>query len=119
MNLVYEITKVITINGREIEVNIEVHTEPEYEKPDFDYGNELVNELEQKRFKNGELENVCIRVQASFQDLIGTDYLGQCFMRADTFCQDVQETVDTHEMIESALRDLTGKLNKLLKKIGA
>lgn len=119
MDLIDTTWKTIKFNGKELEVYIEVFTEQETESPegDFDYGNAEENAAELKRFESGELENVCVKVKASFNELEAVDYLGMCFVKADTFKADVLSLVEDHGMIDNVVRDIEAKLKIILDKV--
>ena len=113
-------TKRINLQGKIVEVKIEIHYEPETEgvECDFDFGSVEEKTKYLKRFETGELENVRIRVQARLGDLCGTDYLGMCHVTSDGLNQDVLSLVNDHGMIEEAVHDLEKQITSLLEKLG-
>lgn len=78
--------------------------------PDFDYGNELENRKEMKRFESGELSNLCIKVTASALGETGTDYLGQCFVTSAKAESELLAVAIEHDMKNNACLELKGNI---------
>lgn len=100
------LTQELNLNGKTHLVPVSIIAEPSDERPDFDYGNEEDNKREMDRFESGELVLVNILVKAKFTCEQGLDSLGQCFVRASHYEQDILETVKDYSMVENAMNDL-------------
>lgn len=74
--------------------------------PDFDYGSELENKRELKRFEDGELFNLILRVKAVALGEEGCDLLGQCFVRAGNLEEELRRIATEHDMKNNACKEL-------------
>ncbi len=91
----------------------------------FDYGSTEANRLEVERFRMGELLSLVVSVVIRAEGLEGIDTLGQVWIKAQSWSQEIQEVVEFHEMVETALEDLkfniehaSSKLAKYAPKVG-
>lgn len=112
-----EDSKVARVKGKEILVNIRIEIFNEEEAPDFDYGNEEENKAEMDRFESGELRNIGVIVHASYEGLSATDSLGQCFVSAKNFEEDITCIVEDHGMIDFAIDSLCEQLTRLVETL--
>lgn len=110
-----EFTKDLAINGQTITTYITVKVEEDYDtdiEGGFDFGNETENKAYLARFESGELFMGCIVVKAQALGLCGVDVLGACHLYSNNmfdsskFNQSVEETIESHAMVENALKDL-------------
>ena len=88
------------------QVEIVIKYDYETDTPDFDYGSFEDNQKEMSRFESGELLNLYVLVEAKIGHLSGSDSLGQVFVKASNFDQDIMETIESYNMVEHAINDL-------------
>lgn len=113
--------KTVKLNGIEITADIVINVVEDHVPEaahDFDFGNAAENEAYAKRFTNesGDLFNGVITVTASAFGIEGFDALGGCHLNcnnlfnSDPFERDVNETIETHDMVNEALANLTDSI---------
>ena len=92
---------------------------PTYPK-DFDYGNDIENEKELQRFLKGELSNILVSVVADVPQLLpqifSHEVLGDCFVSTTNIQADIEAIIADHDMIQTAVDDLSKQLTELAKK---
>jgi hypothetical protein len=91
---------------KHIKTVVEYSYDYETDAPDFDWGNEIENRRERKRFELGELQNLILKVEAKALGESGVDYLGQVFVKAKTWEQDLIDTAIPHDMKNNACTEL-------------
>lgn len=105
---------IINANGHAVDCTVTIQWQYEDETPraghDFDHGSTASNMAYLKRFDRGELVNVGVTVIARGDGLEGLDHLGCCHMSGIDFDKDVLQTVEWHEMVEIAIKELTKNL---------
>lgn len=99
------VKKYIRIGTRRLRVTVYTTWTYDQEPIDVDFGDEE-NAKYEARFESGELVNICIQVQAIWQDAEGLDSLGACHVTSKAFESDVAEAIKEHAMIDAALDDL-------------
>lgn len=78
--------------------------------PDFDYGNELDNQREMRRFQSGELSNLLLKVTASALGETGTDILGQVFVVSAKAESELLAMAIDHDMKNNACLELRNNI---------
>lgn len=91
---------------KHIPTEITYSFEFESDAPDFELGCEIENEKERKRFESGELLNVMIQCKAYALGVNGFDYLGQCFVNAKNYADELLTIAADHDMKNSACKNL-------------
>lgn len=91
---------------KHIPVKIHYSWENDDRIPDFDYGNEEENSKEMNRFKSGEMVNILLKCTAEALGEKGTDYLGQCFVKAESLEIDLLSLAIDHDMKNNACLEL-------------
>lgn len=92
---------------------------PDDINPDFDYGNELENEREMKRFKSGELLNLCLKVTVTALGEYGVDSLGHCFVSSKDIKNQLLQIASEYDMKNVACIELKNNIEleyKILKE---
>jgi hypothetical protein len=114
MNTFYTFKNTFLIAEKQLEITMNYAWEYETEsvEGDFDFGSAKENKAYLKRFHDGELECVLIRVQAHFEGLTGDDYLGMCHIRAGSV-DDLMQCVCEHAMEFHAREDLERQIIKI------
>jgi hypothetical protein len=79
----------------------------------FDFGDADENAKYLARFESGEFLVAWIRVEASYLGVKGSDSLGACHMKASDIEGETDDTIDSHGMIENAIKQLTDELDLL------
>lgn len=108
------LARTIEINGQVIDVQVTIKTGEDDLEPegDFDFGDTEENAAYLKRFRSGELFIGIVLVEARALGEIGFDSLGGCHWHTarSKFETDVQETIDAHDLVESALAELKSNI---------
>jgi len=112
-----EFKTAIKVGGEIHDALIVVKYYDDDQPPDFDSDNDEAHANEMERFERGELLNVCILVEASWNGFNGTDSLGQCFIRANHFETDIERISSDHDMIETALDALKADIMADVERI--
>src|ERR1700676_3896601 len=111
------------VNGIEItaEIVVSVNEDDNYSPTapnDFDFGNAAENKAYAKRFayESGDLFNGIITVKATAFGIEGFDSLSGCHLNCNNafnsapFENDVNQMVETHDMVSEALDDLVNNI---------
>lgn len=83
----------------------------------FDFGNEKQNQEYLKKFESGELLNIIISVEVSFDNWTGVDHLVGCHVRDKYLLTDIESIVSEHGMQKIARDDLKKSIEQSLKSL--
>jgi hypothetical protein len=107
----------LTLNGKELLVNLIVCLYHDDTDLDFDFGDEIENQAYLNRFHTGELMNIGIVVKASIQlgtcNLTGEDSLWAVHVRTRHMDTDVNEIIESQAMVDTAIDEILSQYKDL------
>lgn len=110
MNIIKSFIKPTQIDGNNLDVKIKVGYEWEHDVPEIeDY--DIMLQLE-----TGDLQNVKVIVDVYYNGQTGSDSLGQCVLPNSNFERRVMEIVNSYDMIQMAINDLTSQFKRIYDK---
>jgi hypothetical protein len=101
----------IELTGKPVTVTVEIKVGEDEYTGDFDFGDDEKNAAYLARFTSGELFNAVIAVYVHGLGIEGSDYIGSNHIHSNNyfnpalFEKDVLETVETYDMVETAIDD--------------
>lgn len=109
-----EFSDTIEVNGKKLDVRVNIYTKPCDSDPleSIEFENEVEKTEFAQQFESGELLNLLIQVTVTHEStgIIGSDTIGNCIIDS---LDDLPKLIEEYEMVESAKGELIEELRQV------